>query len=140
MMPQTKPHLVTSCRKQTDDARFYTFENLPAGHEKDTLLAVEIGGDSLERAGIPQNYIAAVVKDRAVSSGDLVAGSTDAEPDDLIVRYVFFGPGGWMRLQTADRDEYPDLIYAPGGFHIVGPVVHAEPMSPCSPQLNHKGF
>ena len=109
---------------------YYTFNSLPSRYKGDELQASEMAGDSLTNAGIPRGYMMAIVHGRAVSSGDLVAVKLHDEPDGLTVRYVFFGPGGWIRLQTADRDEYPDLIYTPGEFEIVGPVVHAEPNLP----------
>jgi phage repressor protein C with HTH and peptisase S24 domain len=113
--------------------RYHTFKKLPSRHYDSELSASEICGESLEKAGIPQGYMVAVVKGGAVSSGDLIAVKVSDEPEGQLVRYVFFGPGGWIRLQTADRDEYPDLIYAPGEFEIVGPVVHAEPAIPLAP-------
>lgn len=128
-MPRPGPKLRLTCLPGKQQ-RYHTFEDLPHRYNDLDMSATEIAGDSLEKDGIPKGYMVAVVNGGAVSSGDLAAVKVSDEPEGQLVRYVFFGPGGWIRLQTADREQYPDLIYTPDQFEIIGPVVHAEPVSP----------
>lgn len=128
---KTAPRLVRSLTKRSATL-FYTFNDLPPRYNRAVLTGTRIGGDSLEDAGIPRGYMVAVATDRTVVTGDLVMAVKDSDPngDAPMVGYLFFGPGGWIRLQSANRADYPDQIYAPGEVRIVGPVVHAEPHTP----------
>lgn len=104
-------------------------QDMPKGYRADSLGVCFIRGDSLANSNIPRGYVVSVARGYPVKSGDLAAIRLLNE-DSWLVRYLFFGPGGAIRLQSADREVYEDLIYIQGEFEIIGPVIHAEAPRP----------
>ena len=119
------PRLICVHSAEADRQVYYNLNlaKLPAKYHRAELMISRIHGESLINAGIPPNHIVVIAKGCAVISGDLAAYSIAGQ---LSVRYMFFGPGGWARFQSADRDEYPDTIHPPDEFEFIGPVIHAE--------------
>lgn len=109
-------------RRKRTSQEFYEFRYLKRNY--DDMMASEICGDSLEPA-VPRGSWVLIAPHEPIECGDLAAFRFP-ERTDLCLRYVYFAPGGWIRLQSSDREQWPDIIRAPGTFEVVGKVVHRE--------------
>lgn len=129
-----KPQLVSMQPTERETRTFHDLNlaKLPSGYRSAELMVVRIAGDSLTNAGLPPNHMAVIAKGHRVQSGDLAQCLVSGISGKSVLRYLFFGPGGWVRLQSANRDDYPDMILRPSEVEIVGPVIYSEP---CAPQL-----
>lgn len=85
------------------------------------IHAFKLCDDSLAGKGFENGTVLYATNGDDPQQGELTVYLVKGEQSPR-VRFMYRGPGGWLRLQAADRDEWPDVIYKPDEVAIIGPL------------------